>query len=114
LFSEFEYLGGRTFALNLNCWGAVRARGELRPPAVVLAPGNSAEDALQRYVDALADSGLVGRPARTVADWWRRPMVCGWGHQCYQADLFRVRSAPERPPDFSVYTLSTQTNYRHI
>lgn len=114
LFSEFEYLGGATFALNLNCWGVPRVAESFRLPAVVLVPGHSGEHALGRYVDVLGDAGLVRRPARTESDWWHRPIVCGWGHQCYQGDLFRVRSGPERPPDNAAYTLSTQATYRDI
>ncbi len=113
-FSEFDYLGGDTFALNLNCWGVPHVDGTFYPPAVVLVPGATAEDALNRYVDVLQDSGIVPRPTRREAGWWNRPIVCGWGHQCYQADLFRVRSGPDRPRDNAAYTLCTQLNYRDI
>ncbi|MGH3547442.1 MAG: TIM-barrel domain-containing protein [Pseudonocardiaceae bacterium] len=113
-FSEFEYLGGDTFSLNLNCWGVPDVEGTFYPPAVVLVPGATAEDALNRYVRVLRDSGTVPRPTRSEATWWSRPIVCGWGHQCYQADLFRVRSSPERPRDNAAYTLCTQLNYRDI
>jgi hypothetical protein len=114
LFSEFEYLGGRTFALNLNCWGIQAVTGQFRPPAVVLAPGRITEDALGRYVGVLGDTGVVATSTRADVDWWHRPIICGWGHQCYQADLFRVRSSPERQPDNAAYTLSTQATYRDI
>jgi hypothetical protein len=113
-FSEFDYLGGDTFALNLTCWGVPHVEGTFHPPALVLVPGATAEDALNQYVDVLRGSGIVPRPARGEAAWWKRPMVCGWGHQCYQADLFRVRSEPERPRDNAAYTLCTQLNYQDI
>lgn len=113
-FSEFEYLGGDTFGLNLNCWGVPQVAGIFRPPAIVLVPGRTAEDALRAYVRVLHDSRLVPRPARNDAAWWNRPILCGWGHQCYQADLFRVRSALERPLDNAAYMLCTQLNYRDI
>jgi len=114
-FSEFEYLGGERFELALNCWGARCVQdGVFVPPAVVLAPGRSAEDALTTYVQVLRDRELVPRPVRVEQGWWRRPIVCGWGHQSYQSDLFRIRSTRERPPDNATYTLCTQLNYRHI
>lgn len=114
-FSEFEYLGGERFELALNCWGARRVEhGKFVPPAVVLVPGHSAEDALARYVQVLRERELVPRPVRAEQDWWRRPIVCGWGHQSYQSDLFRIRSTRERPPDNATYTLCTQLNYQHI
>jgi hypothetical protein len=113
-FSELEYLGGSDFALNLNCWGALRASGTFRPPGIVLAPGRDAEAALAAYVRVLADSHLVPRAHRQEAPWWQRPIVCGWGHQAWQGDLFRIRSSPERPRDNAVYTLCTELNYRDI
>jgi hypothetical protein len=114
LFSDLQYLGGETFALNVPCWGARRVDGAVRTPRVVLVPGRTAEDALRRYVAVLRDAGLVPSPRRDQPDWWSRPMLCGWGHQCYQGDLFRVRSGPERPADNAVYTLCTQANYQDL
>lgn len=111
LFSEYEYLGGEDFALNVNSWGARRVRGSFRTPRVVLVPGASAEQAVARYVDVLRDSHLVPSVRREQPTWWSRPLLCGWGHQCYQADLFRIRSTPERSADNAAYTLSTQANY---
>ena len=113
-FSELEYLGGEDFALSLNCWGAVETEGSFAPPAVVLTPAPTAAQALAAYVSALRDDDLVPRVHREEASWWRRPIVCGWGHQCYQADLFRIRSSPERPRDNAAYTLCTQVNYHDI
>ncbi len=113
-FSELEYLGGEDFALNLNCWGVLEVDSIFSPPAVVLTPGATAARALERYVAVLRDSGLVPRVAREETPWWQRPIVCGWGHQCYQADLFRIRSSPERPRDNAAYTLCTEVNYRDV
>ena len=114
MFSEFEYLGGTDFALRLNSWGAREIRGELATPRVVLVPARDAHAAIGRYADILVASGLATRPRRVAATWWERPIVCGWGHQSYQGDLFRIRSSPERPPDNAVYTLCTQATYRDI
>jgi hypothetical protein len=113
-FSEFEYLGGDDFALSLNCWGALQVKGSIAPPAVVLTPAATAAQALAIYVDILREDTLVPRVRREEASWWHRPIVCGWGHQCYQADLFRIRSTPERPRDNAAYTLCTQVNYLDI
>ena len=114
LFSEFEYLGGTDFALRLNSWGAREIRGQLATPRVVLVPARDAHTAIGRYADILVASGLATRPRRVAATWWERPIVCGWGHQSYQGDLFRIRSSPERPADNAVYTLCTQATYRDI
>lgn len=114
LFSEYEYLGGENFALGLNSWGARSVRGTFRTPRMVIVPGATPEQALTRYVEVLRESGLMPRARREQPGWWSRPIVCGWGHQSYQADLFRIRSTPERQPDNAAYTLSTQVNYRNI
>lgn len=114
LFSEYEYLGGEDFALNLNSWGARGVEGGFSTPRLVMVPGSTAEQALTRYVEVLHRSGLAPRSRREQPSWWSRPIVCGWGHQCYQADLFRIRSTPERPPDNSAYTLSAQSNYSDL
>ena len=114
LFSELEYLGGSDFALNLNCWGAVTATGSFHPPGIILAPGRDAASTLAAYVRVLTETGLVPRVHRQEAPWWQRPIVCGWGHQAWQGDLFRIRSGPERPRDNAVYTLCTELNYRDI
>lgn len=114
LFSEYEYLGGEDFALNLNSWGALRVEGGFRTPSVIMVPGGTSAQALSRYVRVLRRSGLVPTTTRQQPSWWSRPIVCGWGHQCYQADLFRIRSSPERPPDNAAYTLSTQSTYRGL
>jgi len=114
LFSEYEYLGGEDFALNLNSWGARRVEGGFRTPRIVIVPGRTAQQAVARYVEVLRDAGLVSAVRREQPSWWSRPIVCGWGHQCYQADLFRIRSSPERPPDNAAYTLSIQANYQDL
>lgn len=114
LFSEYQYHGGDGFALNLNSWGARHVEGGFRTPRLVMVPGPTAEQALTRYVEVLHESGSVHRPTREQPNWWSRPIVCGWGHQCYQADLFRIRSTAERPPDNAAYMLSTQPNYREL
>ncbi|MGH3819809.1 MAG: TIM-barrel domain-containing protein, partial [Pseudonocardiaceae bacterium] len=113
-FSEFEYIGGATFGFRLTCWGVPEAVGMFCPPSVVITTGQTVEDALSSYVTVLHERGLVPRPTRAEESWWQRPIVCGWGHQCYQADLFRVRSSAERLPDNAAYTLCTQLNYRDI
>lgn len=114
LFSEYEYVGGKEFGLNINSWGLRTVKGTLVTPRLLLVPGQTVEEAFASYVDLLHADGLISRPTRQEPTWWDRPIVCGWGHQCYQADLFRVRSPRERRPDNAAYTLCTQAAYRDI
>jgi hypothetical protein len=111
-FSTFEYCGGATFSVALRSWG-ITAPERIRP-SVFLTPGSSAADVFRTYVSALRERGLVEGRSVDQADWWTRPMIGGWGHQCYQADLWRIRSPADRPPDNSAYTLCTQVNYADI
>ncbi len=114
LFSDFEYLGGRDFAFAVNSWGARLVEGMFTTPRMVIVRGATAEQAVTNYIEVLRNHGLVERVRRDQPSWWSRPIVCGWGHQCYQADLFRVRSSPERPPDNAAYMLCTQATYRDL
>jgi hypothetical protein len=114
LFSDYEYLGGTDFALAVTSWGARRVAGGFRTPRIIMVVDRDPERVFGRYVDVLRSSGLVPAVRREQPSWWSRPLVCGWGHQCHQADLFRVRSPAERQPDNAAYTLSTQATYREF
>ncbi|GAB3170744.1 hypothetical protein GCM10027059_37730 [Myceligenerans halotolerans] len=115
LFSELVYDGGSQFTLEIGAWGAIETDTGFTPPAIVLAPARTSSGAFEAHRDALQAEGLVPSiGTRESVDWWTRPIVSGWGHQAYQGDLFRIRSAPERGPDNAVYTLCTQTNYQDI
>lgn len=115
LFSELEYHGDDGFCLEVNAWGALKAQGHLEPPAVMLAPAASALEAFSTYVAELRRTGCApSRGSTGEPSWWTRPIVCGWGHQSHQGDLFRIRSPKERAKDNAVYTLCTQTNYDDI
>lgn len=115
-FSEFEYIGGTEFGLNLNYWGATTVSGYLKAPSIFMCFGKTYETALQGYVDILREKAWVpplrqdvGRP-----DWWDGPIICGWGHQCYMGDLFRVRSPLDRGVDAAAYLMCTQANYQEF
>jgi len=73
------------FSLRLEYDGRTAAAGEFRAPALLLTPG--VEDVwrgLRRHRDDLAARGCAPAPAeRETPDWWRRPIFCGWGAQCY-------------------------------
>jgi len=114
LFSDYEYRGGTEFALTVTSWGARHVHSGFRTPRLIMVVGADPDAALRRYVDVLRSTGLVPTVRRDQPSWWSRPLVCGWGHQCYQADLFRIRSPAERRPDNAAYTLSTQGTYRDI
>lgn len=110
-FSEYEYIGGAEFGLNLNYCGLHQVDGAFRTPKIIIHPGNTEEETLKKYITYLKDKCLVPQKKRAFHDWWRGPIISGIGHQCYQADLFRVRSPRERPRDLAGYFMCTQVNY---
>lgn len=113
-FSEFEYHGGASFGLSLSYYGNRHVDGYWRTPSLLMIDGPTPEQAVEAYVALLERRGQHPRRQRTRVPWWSGAIACGWGHQCYQADLFRVRSPPQRPPDNAAYTLCTQAGYEDL
>ncbi|GAA2612705.1 hypothetical protein SMC26_14565 [Actinomadura fulvescens] len=111
LFTDYEYVGGEEFGLTLKCWGARTVDGSLHLPSIVLVPGRTLDAALRGYVGVLRRSGAAPSVRREQAAWWDAPILSGWGHQCYKADLFRIRSPRERRKDNATYMMCTQASY---
>jgi hypothetical protein len=86
-FAEYRYTGQRgAFYLTLDYEGHTRVDGRYRLPAIGFDFGESEYEVLEKHVAALREAGCVpqGRDAETP-DWWREPIFCGWGSQCYVA-----------------------------
>lgn len=114
LFSEYEYHGGTQFGLNLNYWGQCRVEAHFRTPRIIICTGKTPEATLTSYVSLLESKKLVVLQKQQIHQWWLGPIICGWGHQCYKADLFRVRSPADRPTDMAAYYMCTQGNYEEF
>lgn len=113
-FSEFEYVGGTEFGLNLNYWGLFRVKGLFTSPKIIITTDAEEESALKRYISILTNKNLIKLEEHNYKKWWYGPIVCGWGHQSYMGDLFRIRSPKERQKDESVYYMCTQANYENL
>lgn len=113
-FSEYEYIGGTHFGLNLNYWGLFSIKGNFTSPKIVITTGTNEEETLKRYISILVSNKLVDLRKKDRKPWWNGPMVCGWGHQSYMGDLFRIRSPRERQKDEAVYYMCTQANYESL
>ncbi|MEL6652560.1 MAG: TIM-barrel domain-containing protein, partial [Bacteroidota bacterium] len=83
-------------------------------PKLRIGFASSALDGLEEYADHLDTIGLVPKNESKTQSWWKEPIVCGWGQQCYMGDLFRVRSPRTRPKDNAVYQMCTQRTYDDI
>jgi hypothetical protein len=84
-FTEFRYHGDQGFHLSLAYEGHTRVRGTYRLPAIGWTFGESWEDVLRQHVNTLRDAGHAQLPHVDPADWWYRPIFCGWGAQCEMA-----------------------------
>jgi hypothetical protein len=86
------------FGVHLDYEGHTQVRGELRTPAVVIAPGiREPYEGLRTYRSDLVERGAAPAPAdNEQPDWWLDPMFCGWGAQCY-----RARDVPQSAMDFA-------------
>ncbi|HLJ67179.1 MAG TPA: hypothetical protein VKX16_07440 [Chloroflexota bacterium] len=110
-FTEYRYHGGDGFHLTLAYDGRTAVAGETVLPAIGFDFGPAEYEVLRKHVAAVR-SGFVTRMARSStsiappqigtavgtrrqADWWSRPIFCGWGAQCREA----AREHGYRVPD---------------
>lgn len=81
-FSYFNYMSGfNSFCFRLDYDGRTRVNGVWTSPRFVFLPSDSEYTALEKYCDTLRAWGLVEKNNYPRADWWSRPMFCGWGEQ---------------------------------
>ncbi len=82
-FTELRYapfLGG--FSLLLGYDGQSATGGAFRTPPLVIRPGvANPYAAVADHAARLRSEGLAPTVARSAADWWTRPIFCGWGEQ---------------------------------
>ena len=101
-FTEFSYHGQSAgFFLSLSYEGYTRVAGRCRLPAVALDFAGDEYGALAAHVAALQAAGYVPisgdqEKCRPSPSWWQGPIFCGWGAQCYLADMERGKS-----PDYA-------------
>ncbi|MDQ4076757.1 MAG: hypothetical protein M3220_11005, partial [Chloroflexota bacterium] len=87
--TEYRYLGQQSaFHLTLNYEGYTEVAGHYQLPAIGFDFAPSEYGVLAAHVQALRDAGHVPplQPREKPA-WWREPIFCGWGSQCYLASL---------------------------
>ncbi|MDT8305809.1 MAG: hypothetical protein RRC07_07730 [Anaerolineae bacterium] len=97
-FADYGYNGGHgTFFLTLNYEGHTAVDGRYRLPAIGFDFASGPYEAVAAHVAALREAGCVtAKGAAAAPAWWRSPLFCGWGSQCYLASL-----EPGRPADFA-------------
>jgi len=102
-FSEQRYVAAQGgFGVVLAYDGQTAVDGEFATPPLGLRLAQSDPyAAIADHVERLRAAGLAPTVARSPADWWTRPIFCGWGEQ------FRTwRLSGGHAPDYS-----TRANY---
>jgi len=100
-FNDFRYWGGETFSFSVDYEGHTLIRGGWETPRMVFVFGNNEYEALEKYVTWLKEHFYVNIPHREIPRWWREPIFCGWGEQCYEARVVKI----------DPQLLATQKNY---
>lgn len=96
-FTEYQYHGNlEAFHLSLSYEGHTQVDGHFTTPAIGFDFAADEYAALEAHVAALRDGGLVPIPKTDNSpDWWRTPIFCGWGAECYLATLVPNGRAPD-------------------
>lgn len=98
-FTGFHYHGTEgAYSLSLSYEGHTRIEGRFTLPTLQIAFATDPYQGLEAYVRRL---GIPEQPQQP--DWWFTPIQCGWGAQCYTAQVKGTR-APEE---------CTEANYNH-
>jgi hypothetical protein len=88
-FTEYTYQarqGGFFFSLAYE--GRTQVQGTYQLPAIGFDFAPNEYRALGAHIEALQRScGIRHYPVRPQPEWWREPIFCGWGQQCYLAAL---------------------------
>jgi hypothetical protein len=82
-FTAFRYEpedGG--WLLRLPYQGHTEVDRHWTSPTLVIKPVEGAWDAVSEQRRDLVDHGLAPAAGPVRADWWERPIFCGWGAQC--------------------------------
>lgn len=88
-FTEYLYNGSHeAFYLTLNYEGHTHVSGKYALPAIGFDFADDEYAAVSTHVQALRTTGLVTVPVKQDKPaWWRSPIFCGWGAQCYLAGV---------------------------
>ncbi|MCW5850905.1 MAG: hypothetical protein KIT87_12590 [Anaerolineae bacterium] len=95
-FTEYRYHGQRgAFHMTLTYEGQTTVSGTYTLPAVGFHFAETLSNALTAHTQTVHKQ--LGLTPHTPAAWWRQPIFCGWGAQCYAArGLKKVK-----PQDFA-------------
>lgn len=101
-FTEYRYqTSGSGFCLSLSYEGHTSVNGSYKLPAVGFDFSDNEYGILEAHVEALQDAGFINANLqREQPSWWKEPIYCGWGSQCYES-----AKVSGHAPDFAKQTL---------
>jgi hypothetical protein len=81
-FSRFEYVPGpNSFCFRLTYDGMTHVDGVWTSPKLIFRPASDEYSAIEKYCNTLRAWKLVNENTHARANWWSRPIFCGWGEQ---------------------------------
>lgn len=81
-FSRFEYVPGpNSFCFRLTYDGMTHVDGSWTSPTLIFRPAPDEYSAIEKYCNTLRAWKLVNENTHQRAQWWSRPIFCGWGEQ---------------------------------
>ena len=88
-FTEYHYHGSQNaFYLSLSYEGHTHINGFEYLPEIGFDFAEDEYQALEKHVTALREASYTPIPIQgETPSWWRTPIFCGWGAQCYLASL---------------------------
>lgn len=97
-FSDYTYNGTHgAFHLTLSYDGMVQVCGKYQLPSLGFDFCADEYETLAAHRKALVEARYVPVKAHpSQPSWWKRPIFCGWGSQCYAASVRKGRA-----PDFA-------------
>lgn len=93
-FSRFEYVPSqRSFCFRLTYDARTRIDGMWTAPRFVFCPAPDEYSALDKYCSIVRDWGIVNENKHEQAQWWSKPIFCGWGEQNINAIRLNMPSS---------------------
>ena len=110
-FTQYAYHAQRGgFYLSLAYEGYTIVKDSYRLPGIGFDFESDEYLALAAHIHALKECGWAPTARKAnPPDWWREPIFCGWGQQCYQAEVDQGKAASYSRQDLYTGFLSKLT-----
>ncbi|MEZ0537842.1 TIM-barrel domain-containing protein [Caldicellulosiruptoraceae bacterium PP1] len=95
LYNYFNYVGTtQAFYLETSLEGYKDVEGFYTLPQIGIYFGNGFYNTIEKHSQYLCDYVYEIKKKSDIYEWWKNPIYCGWGSQCYKAKILN-KNAPE-------------------